>query len=469
MVSPVGALPFRIVQIVGGSHLTDLQSELLTRATNDFLTSLANRATALVEIEVAIQSRLVNGKMTAVLQLGLDGLAKINHQRGREAGDEVLQAAGGRIASVIREGDLVARVEGDTFAIIMHDVGNASEVDKRAARVIEAFHSPFLTHGLEAYVTASIGIAIAGPTLPIDAGDLLHQASEAMRQAKTQRGGRAVWFDIHLETASSEREQIEFGLRHALDRRELEVWYQPEILLATGTVSAVEALVRWRHPDGSVWTAQRFIGVAEDSGLILDIGTWLLHQACNQGATWAAARPDRPITARVNTSALQLADEGLLKVIDDALAASDFNPTLLCIEITETALLHGTDQVSANIAGIHERGITLAIDDFGTGYASLTYLHEYPIDLLKVYRSFVTNMNTEDKDRKIIAATIALAAVLEIAVTAEGVETSEQAELLGTMGCKSVQGWLYSKALPHDDITPLLDHSYSTPDGAAIK
>ncbi|MDP2326426.1 MAG: GGDEF domain-containing protein, partial [Gammaproteobacteria bacterium] len=285
VVSPVGGLPFRIVQIVGGSHLTDLQSELLTRATNDFLTGLANRATALVEIELAIQSGLDNGKMTAVLQLGLDGLAKINHQRGREAGDEILQAAGGRIASAIREGDLVARVEGDTFAIIMRGLSNASEVDKRAALVIEAFHSPFLTHGLEAYVTASIGIAIAGPTLPIDAGDLLHQASEAMRQAKAQRGGRAVWFDIDLETASSEREQIEFGLRHALDRRELEVWYQPEILLATGTVSAVEALVRWRHPDGSVWTAQRFIGVAEDSGLILDIGTWVLHQACTQGAT----------------------------------------------------------------------------------------------------------------------------------------------------------------------------------------
>jgi EAL domain-containing protein (putative c-di-GMP-specific phosphodiesterase class I) len=256
------------------------------------------------------------------------------------------------------------------------------------------------------------------------------------------------------------RLSIEADLRHALDRDQLVLWYQPEVSLTSGSVIALEALLRWRHPDGSLWTANRFVEAAEDTGLILDIGDWVLRQACIQGAAWAAARPDRPVTVRVNVSALQLAESGLIEAIDTALAASGLPARLLCVEITETALLRRTSAVIANLNAIHDRGISLAIDDFGTGYASLAYLNQYPVDLIKIDRAFITDPNAPDHDRRLVAGIIALARMLDIPVTAEGVEHRDQAAHLREMGCPSAQGWLYSAAVPPEKVLPLLDHIY---------
>jgi EAL domain-containing protein (putative c-di-GMP-specific phosphodiesterase class I) len=254
---------------------------------------------------------------------------------------------------------------------------------------------------------------------------------------------------------------IEADLRHALERGQLAVWYQPEVELASGAVIALEALLRWHHPDGRVWTADRFVDVAEDTGLILDIGDWVLRQACAQAARLTAARPDRPVTVRVNVSALQLAETGLLEALDDALDMSGLDPALLCVEITETALLRRTTTTAGNLAGIHARGVALAIDDFGTGYASLTYLDQYPIDVIKIDRSFITD--AVDQDYGLVAGIIALASVLGITVTAEGVEHPEQATRLQQMGCPSAQGWLYSAAVPPEDVIGLLDRIYPHP------
>ncbi len=430
-------------------------------ATRDPLTGLANRAALLDEITRAVSARQRSGRPAAVLMMDLDRFKNVNDTLGHTAGDDLLVAAAARIEHVVRAGDLVARLGGDEFVIVMRDLDDPTEAVRAAGRLVDAFRAPFTLAGAELYSTASIGVAIAGDVAAApDPGDLLREADTAMYAAKDAGRDRVAVFNEDLRISAATRRVVETDLRHALERDQLAVWYQPEIDLATGAVIAVEALLRWHHPDGTVWTADRFIDVAEDTGLILVIGDWALNQASAQGAAWATARPDRPITVRVNTSALQLAETGLLPAIDDALAASGLDPALLCIEITETALLRQTATARNNLAGLHARGIGIALDDFGTGYASLTYLHQYPIDVIKIDRSFINDTTLPDHDHRLVAGIIALATILDITVTAEGVEHPEQATHLRDMGCPSAQGYLYSLALPPDQITPLLDHTY---------
>jgi diguanylate cyclase (GGDEF)-like protein/PAS domain S-box-containing protein len=432
--------------------------ELLAMATHDGLTGLANRSAMLDEINRALSAGSRAGRSTAVLMLDLDRFKNVNDTLGHGTGDQLLQAAADRITGIVRAGELVARLGGDEFVVVMRDLEDPAEAVRAAWRLVEAFRRSFTLVGAELYATASIGVAIATDTS--DPGDLIREADSAMYAAKDAGRDRVSVFNEDLRAAANLRMSVEVDLRHALERGELAVWYQPEVELATGAVIAVEALLRWHHPDGSVWTADRFVDVAEDTGLILDVGDWVLRQACTQAATWAASRPDRPITVRVNASALQLAETGLLPAIDAALAATGLDPTLLCIEITETALLRQTTTASENLNGIRERRIAIAIDDFGTGFASLTYLRRYPVDILKIDQSFIIGITNDDHDRQITAGIIALARALNITVTAEGVEHPDQAALLRQMGCPGAQGWLYSKALPPEDIIPVLDHTY---------
>ena len=439
-------------------------------ATHDPLTGLANRAALLDEITRAMSASQRSGRSAAVLMLDLDRFKDVNDTLGHAAGDDLLVAAGARLEHIVRAGDLVARLGGDEFVVVMRDLDDPTEAVSAASRLVDAFRAPFRPAGMELYSTASIGVAIAtgtgtgttelGTTELAGAGDLLQEADTAMYAAKDAGRDRVAVFNEDLHDAATRRLTIEIDLRHALERDELAVWYQPEIDLTTGAVVAVEALLRWHHPDGTVWTADRFIDVAEETGLILDIGDWALNEASAQGAAWATARPDRPITVRVNASALQLAETGLLPAIDDAMAASGLDPALLCIEITETGLLRQTSTARNNLNGIHARGMGIALDDFGTGYASLTYLNQYPIDVIKIDRSFIADTTLPDHDHGLVAGIIALATVLDITVTAEGVEHPEQATHLREMGCPSAQGFHYSPALPPDQITPLLNHTY---------
>jgi EAL domain-containing protein (putative c-di-GMP-specific phosphodiesterase class I) len=265
-----------------------------------------------------------------------------------------------------------------------------------------------------------------------------------------------VLFNEELRTAVTSRLALEADLRHALDRGQLAVWYQPEVDLTTGSVIAVEALLRWHHPDGDVYTADRFIEIAEETGLILDIGDWVLKEACSQAAAWIREAPDRRLTVRVNVSALQLAEAGLLGALDIALSTSGLDPSRLCIEITETALLHETAAARENLEGIRARGTQIALDDFGTGYASLAYLRQYPVDVIKIDRSFITHLTTHDYDHRLVAGIIALADALDMKVTAEGVEHPSQAALLKELGCPGAQGYLYSRAVPADQVVALL-------------
>ena len=430
-------------------------------ATHDPLTGLANRVALLDEITRAVSSGRRSRQSTAVLMMDLDRFKNVNDTLGHTAGDDLLVAAAARIETVVRAGDLVARLGGDEFVVVMRDLGDPAEAVRAGDRLVDAFRAPFTTAESELYATASVGVAIATGTG--DAGDLLQEADTAMYAAK--RAGRdRVWvFNEDLRATVTKRLSVENDLRQALARGQLAVWFQPEVNLATGKVVAVEALLRWHHPDGTVWSADRFIDVAEDTGLIMDIGDWVLRQACGQGAAWAVSRPHAPITVRVNVSALQLAETGLLPTLDEALMTSGLDPTLLCVEITETALLRQTTTAASNLDGIHRRGIGIAIDDFGTGYASLTYLAKYPVDVLKIDRSFITDPSDPGHDHSLVAGIIVLATGLGISVTAEGVEHVDQAAHLRQMGCPTAQGFLYSQAQPPERMTPLLDHIYPHP------
>ena len=406
--------------------------ELRAMATHDALTGLANRTELLEEVTRAVIASRRSPRATAVLMMDLDRFKAVNDALGHAAGDELLVAAAARLNEVVRGGDLVARLGGDEFVVVMRDLGDPAEAVRAAGRLVDAFRAPFTLDGRELFATASVGVAVASATS--EAGDLLREADTAMYAAKEAGRDRVSMFNEDLRTSIATRMTIEAELRHALGRGQLAVWYQPEVDLGSGAVVAVEALLRWLHPDGSVWTADRFVDLAEETGLILDIGDWVLRQACLQGAAWAQARPERPVTVRVNVSALQLAETGLIDALDDALGASGLDPTLMCVEITETALLRRTTTTAANLAAIHARGISVALDDFGTGYASLTYLSQYPIDVIKIDRSFIGQ--AAGPDDILVAGIIALAATLGITVTAEGVEHPAQASRLLQLGAR---------------------------------
>jgi diguanylate cyclase (GGDEF)-like protein/PAS domain S-box-containing protein len=450
-----------IVELHGVSmDITDRRAardELRSLATHDPLTGLANRTELLDEITRALSSSRRSARPTAILMMDLDRFKAVNDTLGHAAGDTLLIAAAARLYDVVRSGDLVARLGGDEFVIVMRDLGDPSEAARAAERLVQAFRAPFSIDGRDLFATASVGVSIAADTA--EAGDLLREADTAMYEAKTQGRDRVSLFNEDLRTAVAARMGVEADLRRALARDQLAVWFQPEVDLGSGAVIAWEALLRWHHPDGTVWSADRFVDVAEDTGLILDIGDWVLRQSCEQGMAMARARPDSPPIIRVNVSALQLAETGLIEAIDDALDSSGIDPRLLCVEITETALLGRTTTTAANLAAIHDRGITLAIDDFGTGYASLTYLNQYPIDVIKIDRSFIIDTASDT----LVSGIIALAATLGITVTAEGVEHPDQAGRLRRMGCPSAQGWLYSAAVPPEEVIGLLGCVYPHP------
>ena len=427
------------------------EAEIAALATHDPLTGLANRLELGDELERAVAAAARSGSVTGVLMIDLDRFKLVNDSRGHDVGDALLREAAERLNRHTRAGELVVRQGGDEFIVVMRELDGAAAALAVGWRIVEAFREPFAVGGVELFCTASVGLAVTSGDS--SATELLRDADTAMYVAKAEGGDRLSVFNAGLRDAVERRVGIEAALRVAIATDELTLWYQPEVDLVTGEVVAAEALLRWNHPGGEVWDAGRFIDIAEDSGLLAQIGAQLLRTACKDAARWT----ERPIMVRVNLSAHQLNDTDLLEVLDDALGSAGLDPRRLCVEITETVLLRTTATVRWNLDGIHNRGIRIASDDFGTGFASLSQLRDHPIDTLKIDRTFVQDLTSDPQSQRLVAATIALAGGMGLHVTAEGVETRQQADRLVVLGCPTAQGYLWSPAVPPDQFEKFLE------------
>jgi diguanylate cyclase (GGDEF)-like protein len=434
---------------------------LLQQAHYDELTGLPNRILLLDRLEQAIATARRDHLRTALLCIDLDRFKNINDTLGHAAGDILLKLATARLSGCVRDPDTLARMGGDEFIIILPGIDDDSGAERVATRIIEAFAQPFDIHGQEHFITASIGITL----FPEDGGDgttLLRNADLAMYQAKESGRNGYRFFTHEINQRMQERLAIEARLRGAVARDELVLHYQPIVDLRTGRPSGVEALVRWRQPDGSISMPGQFIPVAEDMGLIKDIGEWVIATAC-------AAMRDHLLGASslrrvaVNVSPRQLREQGFGAFVERVLARHDLPPECLELEITESVLLDDMPETAVNLAMLCALGVRLSIDDFGTGYSSLGYLQRYPFDTLKIDRSFVTASGHSDNAVRLIETIIAMAHGLGMEVVAEGVETETQLALLRERDCDFAQGYYFKRPVPLDEIALLLENGTAYP------
>jgi diguanylate cyclase (GGDEF)-like protein/PAS domain S-box-containing protein len=419
------------------SERVALESELRTRAWHDPLTGLANRALFADRVENALARRAREHRPLAVAFLDLDDFKSVNDTLGHTAGDLLLRGIGARLVECVRPGDTVARFGGDEFALLFEDA-DAHTAEVIAARIIGALVSPFRIVDDEVHARASIGLALAHGSETVD--DLLSGADTAMYVAKSRGKSRYELFESRMRDVAVERSGLRNDLEWALQREELAVHYQPLVDVPTGVVRGFEALLRWDHPKRDLLAPGEFIELAEESGLIVSIGSWVLRRACEQAAAWQRAL-GRSLTMAVNVSARQLQDPGLVGEIATALQESGLDPGALVLEITESATVEDTEGVITRLGELKALGVGLAIDDFGTGYSSLSYLRRFPVDQLKIDRSFVAGVATNAEDRAITASVINLGHALGIQVVAEGVETMDQLENLAAMDCDLAQGY----------------------------
>lgn len=433
-----------------------LQEQLAHQAFHDSLTNLPNRALFMDRLPQALARSERRGDFVAVLFLDLDDFKVINDSLGHKAGDQMLIEVGRRLLSSVRAGDSVARLGGDEFTILLEDMTDISEATVVAERIAEQLRAPFHLEGHEVFVTTSIGIATS--TLGHNTPEaLLRNADIAMYEAKAK--GKAIYkvFDQSMNSRAWERLQLEIDLRRAIESEEFKVYYQPVVRLDTGQIAEVEALVRWDHPQRNLVAPMEFIPFAEETGLILPIGHWVLDEACKQVKAWQAQYPlDPPLMLSVNLSARQFKHHNLVEDIAGALNKSGLEPRCLKLEITESAALEAVDSTSVTLHELKVLGIQLAIDDFGTGYSALSYLKRYTVDTLKLDRSFIKGLGRDPEDTAIVRAILAFAEALNLSVTAEGIETSEQCAHLRALGCHYGQGFYFSKPIPPEDVTALL-------------
>ena len=423
-------------------------------ASHDSLTDLPNRETFNGLLRAAIDEAQRHDHRFAVLFIDLDRFKVINDSLGHEAGDLLLLEVANRLRGALRATDVVARLGGDEFVVILDQRGDVDEVQRVATDLLAALGQPMELAGHECHTTASIGIAMY-PANGADAQTLTKNADMAMYLAKEDGKNGYRFFSKEVKTQSIERLSLESALRRALEREQFSLNYQPKVDMETGQITGVEALLRWAHPDlGSVSPAQ-FIPLAEETGLIVPIGRWVLKEACAQAMAWQR-RGLLPVSMAVNLSPRQFADEHLLQDVDEALAASGMSPVLLQLEVTESMMMRNVGRALKVLDAIQSRGIRLAIDDFGTGYSSMSLMKHFPIDTIKIDRSFVRDLPQDSEDQAIAQAIISMGKALGMTVVAEGVENAEQEAFLRTHGCDEMQGFLISKPLPARQMAELL-------------
>ena len=430
----------------------DLQIKHL--ATHDSLTNLPNRVMFNQLLHFAIEAARRHERRFAVLFIDLDRFKIINDSLGHDAGDALLIEIGNRLRQSLRPNDVVARLGGDEFVVILYDTGDRQDVEAVARNLLSVLSQPLQLSGHECHTTASIGIAMY-PSDGSDVQTLTKNADMAMYLAKEDGKNGFRFFTKEIKTQSIERLTLETALRRALDRDQFALHYQPKVDMATGQITGVEALLRWTHPELGMLPPMQFIPLAEETGLIVPIGRWVLKEACAQNMAWQR-RGLRPVSMAVNLSPRQFVDENLLQDIDEALAASGMSPVLLQLEVTESMVMRNVPRAIKVLDAIQSRGIRLAIDDFGTGYSSMSLMKQFPIDTIKIDRSFVRDLPNDSEDQAIAQAIISMGKALGMTVVAEGVETTEQETFLRDHACDEMQGFLFSKPVPPEDMPGLL-------------
>ena len=431
-----------------------METELERLALYDPLTGLPNRALFGDRLRQVL-SRRGREAATAVYFLDLDRFKRINDSLGHGAGDAVLREVAERLASVVRPEDTVARFGGDEFTILCESVGGVLEAVAIADRLQRPLRNPLSLGGAELRLSASIGVALVEADDNGDGQHLIEDADAAMYRAKERGGARTELFDSAMRENAVRAMRIEQELQRALEDGELRLHYQPSVDLATGQVVGAEALVRWEHPKRGLIVPDRFLGVAEETGLIVPLGTWVLGEACRQLAEWQGRPETAHLHLSVNLSARELTHPDAVSTVLSAVRESGIDPRSLTIEVTESTAMADGDTGFRALRDLSGVGIRVAIDDFGTGYSSLEQLRRMPVDIVKVDRSFVSGMAADSTDREIVAAVVGMGRALKLCVVAEGIETPEQADALRELGCDIGQGFLYAKALPVAELEEL--------------
>jgi diguanylate cyclase (GGDEF)-like protein len=454
--------------------------EMTRLAEHDFLTGLPNRLLLNDRIGQAIAAAQRHKKVVAVLFLDLDGFKHINDSLGHAIGDKLLQSIAKRLTDCVRGSDTVSRQGGDEFVVLLAEVEQPEHAAIAAERIVRAVAGPHVIdrherhvdasiaakrmlqavaepHSVaqhELHVTASIGVSIY-PNDGRDAETLIQNADTAMYQAKENGRQSYQFFKPEMNARAVERQSIEESLRRALERREFVLHYQPIVDLTTDAITGAEALIRWTHPTRGSIPPLQFIPIAEDCGLIVPIGAWVLREACLQAKVWIDAGLPK-ITMAVNASAMELRNETFLENVFATLHETGLEPTSLVLELTESLLMKHTEAAASILGTLRERGVKVAIDDFGTGYSSLGYLRKFPLDALKVDQSFVRQIDTAGEDTAIVTAVIGMAQSLKLRVIAEGVETLEELEFLRAHCCDAAQGYYFSRPVPAVQFAQLL-------------
>ena len=432
-----------------------LEGQLRRQAMHDPLTGLGNRALFRDRLEHALARAERNPELLAVLMIDLDGFKQVNDSLGHEAGDRLLTEVAGRLVDCVRAGDTVARMGGDEFAVLLEraDIEGPAVV---AQRIVYRLRAPVDIDGKAIVTQGSVGVAM-GSTPLASAEELLRNADLAMYAAKSNGKGTYEVFEREMHAAALDRVELEADLRNALRHRELTLHYQPVVELPGGRISGVEALARWEHPVRGMVSPADFIPLAEESGLVVDLGRWVLGEACRQAKRFQEAYPtEPPFTMAVNVATPQLTSPWLVDAVRTALVESHLAPASLVLEITEGALMRDATSIVSTLEALRALGVRLAIDDFGTGWSSLSRLRSFPVDKLKIDQSFIAEITSSGEDAPIVAAIVAMAHTLQLTTVAEGVESVEQLACLHHYGCEEVQGFLLSRPLSEDRLLALL-------------
>jgi diguanylate cyclase (GGDEF)-like protein/PAS domain S-box-containing protein len=453
-----------VIEVSGESYLQAIVRDITERiqaqqrlqylAHHDALTDLPNRAMFLERLEHALPRARWTKRPLAVLFLDLDRFKNINDTLGHDIGDSALRVTSERLKNCVREGDTVARLGGDEFTVLLEDIADPDDVPAIAQKILDALSRPFVVNEREFVVTTSIGISLY-PSDGEDSVKLLRNADTAMYRAKDQGRNKYQFYSSEMSAKALEKFMLESSLRHALERDEFLLYYQPQVNLATGLITGVEALLRWQHPDLGMVSPIQFIPVAEETGLMKSIDEWVLQTACGQAQRWISSGLP-PLSMTVNLSGTSFSEPNLVDVVARTLRQAGLAPEILELEITESVIMKNAPATIEMLQALHRMGIRLAVDDFGTGYSSLSYLKRFPIDTLKIDQSFVHDITTDADDASIVMAIIAMGHSLQLKVIAEGVETPGQLAYLHKHGCDGMQGYLFSRPQPPAEITRLL-------------